>query len=60
MPRAVTGLCTSVGRHGYTVDLVAGYDQVRDASLILPDVSIQRQQCGTATLENAVDIQCGT
>jgi glycosyltransferase involved in cell wall biosynthesis len=38
----VTGLCTSVGRHGYTVDLVAGYDHVRDASLILPDVSIVR------------------
>ena len=38
----MTGLCTSVGRHGYTVDLVAGYDHVRDASLILPDVSIVR------------------
>jgi glycosyltransferase involved in cell wall biosynthesis len=31
-----------VGRHDYTVDLVAGYDHVRDASLILPDVSIVR------------------
>ena len=40
--RTVTSLCTSVGRHGYTVDLVAGCDHVRDASLIFPDMSIVR------------------
>ena len=38
----MTSLCTSVARHGYTVDLVAGYDHLRDASLVLPDVSIVR------------------
>ena len=38
----MTSLSTSVGRHGYTVDLVAGCDHVRDASLIVPDMSIVR------------------
>lgn len=40
--RAVTNLCMSVGSQGYTVDLVAGYDRVRDTSLILPDLSTVR------------------
>lgn len=40
--RTVTGLCTSLGRLGYAVDLVAGYDHVRDASLILPDATYVR------------------
>src|SRR5690242_7514574 len=38
--RTVVGLSTSVGRLGYRVDLVAGYDARRDAALLVPDAQL--------------------